>query len=108
MVFGIKVRDSKEEAERSIERLRREVNLTPEERSKLQEEFKQTTKLMDLANNKALKIDAEFIKVVEIPMVKTELAWKAVNDLVGHGYTIKGVIEREYWKTSLVILEKMR
>jgi hypothetical protein len=57
---------------------------------------------------KAVKYQGEFITVVEIPVAGSEAAWSKVDELVKKGYTIKGVIEREYWKTSLVILEKLQ
>ena len=57
---------------------------------------------------KAVKYQGEFITVVEIPVAGTEAAWSKVDELVKKGYTIKGVIEREYWKTSLVVLEKLQ
>jgi hypothetical protein len=55
-----------------------------------------------------LKFESEYIKVVEIPMMFTKTAWETVSDFVATGYTIKSVVERETWKTSLVILEKAR
>ena len=57
---------------------------------------------------KAVKYQGEFITVVEIPVAGTEAAWSKVDELVKKGYTIKGVIEKEYWKTSLVVLEKLQ
>lgn len=57
---------------------------------------------------KAVKYQGEFITVVEIPVAGSESAWSKVDELVKKGYTIKGVIEREYWKTSLVVLEKLQ
>jgi hypothetical protein len=57
---------------------------------------------------KVVKYQGEFITVVEIPIAGTEAAWSKVDELVKKGYTIKGVIEREYWKTSLVVLEKLQ
>ena len=57
---------------------------------------------------KAVKYQGEFITVVEIPVAGTEAAWSKVDELVKKGYTIKGVIEREYWKTSLLVLEKLQ
>jgi hypothetical protein len=52
------------------------------------------------------KYQGEHIRVIEIPISGTKGAWNKVDESIKDGYTIKGIIEREYWKTSLVILEK--
>jgi hypothetical protein len=57
---------------------------------------------------KVVKYEGEFITVVEIPVAGPEAAWSKVDELVKKGYTIKAVIEKEYWKTSLVVLEKLQ
>jgi hypothetical protein len=80
---------------------------------KLRAEFQEATELIDKGKlwdkaPSAVKYDGEFIKVVEIPVAKTMEAWQTVDLIVAKGYTIKGVVEREYWKTSLVILEYIR
>src|ERR671916_138610 len=68
-------------------------------------EQQDTAERMAKLKEKAVKYQGEFITVVEIPVAGTEAAWSKVDELVKKGYTIKGVIEKEYWKTSLVVLE---
>ena len=80
---------------------------------KLSREFKEASDLLDAdklwdKTPISVKDDGEFIKVVEIPIAWTADAWRLLDLLVAKGYTIKGVLEREYWKTSLIILECVR
>lgn len=122
MPFGIHKKDEDESNEvsseerdmriqESVEAEARGRELTPEEREQLGKEFDSVQKMMDADNlwkkkPGAVKYDGAFIKVVEIPMFATGHAWSIVDMLASKGYTVKSVIEREYWKTSLVILEK--
>jgi hypothetical protein len=58
--------------------------------------------------NKSVHYNGEFVTVIEIPITNTRPAWNKVDELVKNGYSIKGIIEREQWFTSWVILEKMQ
>jgi hypothetical protein len=60
------------------------------------------------AQKSSRKYDGEFIKTVEVPMFGTKDSWNEVNELCSQGYTVKAVVEREFWKTSIVVLEKIR
>ncbi len=59
-------------------------------------------------NAHLLKYSGENIKVVEIAGIRLDGAWGLVDKICSEGYTIKGVIERETFRTSFVILEKVR
>src|SRR5919106_1357499 len=72
------------------------------------EQERDNAERMAKLKEKAVKYQGEFITVVEIPVAGSEAAWSKVDELVKKGYTIKGVIEKEYWKTSLVVLEKVQ
>lgn len=60
------------------------------------------------AEERAINYEGECVTVVQIPPTLTRDAWNKVDKLVQNGWTIKGVIEREYIHASLVILEKVR
>ena len=80
---------------------------------KLRAEFKEASDLIEKGKlwdkaPKAVKYDGEFIKVVEVPIAWTQDSWTLIDLIIAKGFTIKGVIEREYWKTSLVILEYVK
>lgn len=122
MPFGIRKKNdneservSPEEKElriqQSVEAEARGRELSSEEREQVRKEFDKAQKLIDNADlwqkkPAAVKFDGAYIKVIEIPMFATGGAWSVVDMLVARGFTVKSVIEREYWKTSLVILEK--
>lgn len=65
-------------------------------------------KVHDERKEKAVKYDSDLLKVVEVPMAFTKDSWDQVNAYLEQGYTIKAVLEREFWKTSQIILEKVR
>lgn len=91
--------------------LKKKIDQRTEEQKTKIESFKQEHELKtrEIAYNSALKIDLSNIKVIQIPsLLGISEAWQRVNDVVGEGYTIKAVIEREATHTSLVILEKIK
>ena len=57
-------------------------------------------------NAHLLKYNGQNIKVVEIAGIRLDGAWGLVDKICSDGYTIRGVIERETFKTSYVILER--
>lgn len=57
---------------------------------------------------KVIKYDNDLLKVVEVPIVFTKDSWDQIHQYLQQGYTIKAILEREFWKTSQVILEKTR